>query len=102
MDMLLDPIIVAFVGYLTGCLFRTLLDYLFKMLENPDLVFDRKFIVTMLVSLIISLMLSMATFSAISFPTDGMSFIFFYTLGQGFLINHVTNKAVSYLSQPKE
>ena len=95
----MDVILIGFMGYIAGAVFRTLYDFLWKMLEDPDVVFDKKYIVTMLISIILSLISSIIAFPSIQIPSDGVLYVFLNTAVFGFALNHVVNKAVSYLSK---
>lgn len=94
----MDPVLVTLLGYVAGCLGRTLYDFLFKALEDPNIVFDTKFITTMLLSMILSFILAMATFSTVGELSGSPIMLFATSLTTGFTVNHVINKGVSYLA----
>ena len=97
----MDPIVLAFVGYLVGALFRTLYDFLWKAMDHPEIVFDRKYLASMLISIILSLISSVVTFTTIQVPVDGATYILLATVAIGFTMNHLVNKPIDYLSTKK-
>lgn len=97
----MDIVLVGFIGYVVGGVFRTTYDFLFKMLEDPDLALDRRYVVTMLISIILSFMSAAVTFSGIVLPPGSEGVVFVATLAQGFMVNHIINKSVTYLSSKK-
>lgn len=94
----MDPILVAFLGYALGCVFRTSYDFLFKKLEADDVTFDAKYVTTCIISVILSIMTAMVTFSQYAWPAGDQASLFFQALTIGFTLNHLINKPVSYLS----
>ena len=97
----MDPTILAFLGYLIGGLFRTLYDFLWKAIDNPDLVFNQKYLATMLISVILSILSATVTFTTITIPVDGTSYIMLTCVTIGFTMNHLINKPIDYLSKKK-
>ena len=96
MGFLSDPILVVFVGYVCGSAGRTAWDYLWKVAGDPDLIFDVKYIISMLVALILSFISSMVTFANVQFPPGTMWFIFFWGVQQGYVMNDIVNKPLTY------
>lgn len=97
----MDPILIAFLGYIAGAVFRTLYDFLWKSLDNPDFSFDSKYWVTMILSVILSIISAMVTFTTIQIPTDTGATVFLISVTTGFMMNHLVNKPVDYLSKKK-
>ena len=95
----MDPILVAFLGYILGCVFRTTYDYLWKKLEADDVTFDPKYWTTMIISVILSIMTAMVTFSEYAWPGVDQASLFFQALTTGFTLNHIVNKPISYLAK---
>jgi hypothetical protein len=60
--------LVAFVGVLLGVLYRTIAPYLKILKENPDMPFDRKFIVTAIITFIESFFVTLLIFNTL--PAD--------------------------------
>ena len=94
----MDPILVAFLGYVLGCVFRTTYDFLWKKLEADDVTFDSKYLTTMIISVILSIMTAMVTFSEYTWPGGDLASLFFQALTTGFVLNHLVNKPVSYIA----
>jgi len=94
----MDAILIAFLGYLLGCVFRTTYDFLFKKLESDDITFSAKYITTMIISVILSIMTATVTFSAITWTGGDPALVFFSALTLGFTVNHIVNKPIAYLS----
>lgn len=92
----MDIIFAAFLGYVIGAAGRTLYDYLFKIVENPDLAFDRRYLVTMLVSIILSVLTATVTFSTVPIPDTSWNLVVFFMATMGFTINDLINKPLSY------
>jgi hypothetical protein len=97
----MDPILIAFIGYIIGALFRTLYDFLWKTLDNPDFKWDQKYTITMLISIILTFMSATVTFSTIQWPADQPAGILLTCVTMGFAINHLVNKPVDYLAKKK-
>lgn len=95
----MDPLLVAFLGYVLGTIGLTVYNYMWKKLQEPEIVFDSKYAATMLISIILSVLLSMATFTTIQFPVDGTFYVFIQAFTIGFSLNVVVNKPISYLSK---
>jgi len=101
---MIEPILLALIGYVVGGILRTAYDYLWHILENPTAAWDQKYTVTFLISINISFISGLVTFNTITIPTDlpGTVGILLFTLGQGFMVNHLVNKPVTYLAERKE
>lgn len=97
----MDPVLLVFMGYVLGALFRTCYDFLFKLLEDPEIKWDQKYTVTLLISIILTLMSAMVTFSTVQFPADQPGGTLLFSVTMGFSVNHIVNKATSYLAQKK-
>ena len=96
-----DSILLALLGYFIGALLMTIYDYLWKAVNNPDLVFDRKYVASMLISTILSLMFAVATFTTLQVPVDGVGYVMISTIAMGFMANHLINKPVHYFSKKR-
>lgn len=95
----MDVLTIALLGFVTGAIFRSIYDFLWKAVENPDITFDTKYWATMLISIILSFISAMVTFTMVEIPGDGKPFVFLVTVSQGFMMNHLINKPVDYLSK---
>lgn len=99
---MIEPLLIAFLGFITGAVFRTTIDFLVKKLKNEDLKWDSKYTASMVISIIISVMYSMVMFSTIQFPVDGGLAVFQQSLTIGFMTNHLANLGVSLASNNKQ
>ena len=63
----MDILLMALLGYVIGAVFRTAYDYLWKALEDESVIFDTKYWFTMVVSIILSIMSAMVTFTTLQF-----------------------------------
>lgn len=97
----MDILLIAFLGYIVGSVFRTVYDYLWKTMDDPEFTWDHKYTVTMLISIILSIISAMVTFTAVQVPVNGTTYIFMACVAQGFMVNHLVNKPVDYLSKKK-
>ena len=97
----MDVFIVALIGYILGAVFRTTYDYLWKIIEAPELIFDKKFMATMIVAILITAISAVAFFPTVSIPTDTLAWTLISCIGLGFTVNHLVNKPVSYLTELK-
>lgn len=102
----MDVLIIAFVGYVVGGIGRTVYDFLWKLLDDPKAVWDQKYTITFLISTIISFISAVALFSTVQIPPDlavsSQFSIFIITFTQGFTINHLVNKPITYLTAKAE
>ena len=97
----MDTFIVALIGYILGAVLRTTYDYLWKIMEKPELIFDKKFIATMIVSIVITVISAVVVFPTITTYVyyKTLSWTLISCIGIGFMANHLVNKPVSYLSE---
>jgi len=99
---MLEPILLALIGYVVGGLLRTAYDYLWHILDDPTATWDQKYTVTFLIATILSFISALVTFSSIEIPTQlGTTGILILTISQGFMVNHLVNKPVTYLAERK-
>jgi len=96
-----EILLIALLAYVIGALFRTVYDYLWKTLEDESITFDTKYWLTMVISIILSIMSAMLTFTTLTIPTDGAIWVFMSCLTTGFMMNHLVNKPIGYLSKKK-
>lgn len=95
----MDILIVAFLGFVLGAIGRTAYDWLFKALGDPAFKFDSKYVASMLISIILSFITASVTFSTVTLPIGSEYFVLFAMVSEGYLINDVVNKPISYLSK---
>lgn len=97
--MELSNTVIALLGFLLGPIARTLYDYLFKVLDDPDIVFDKAYWITMIASMIIGFLFALSSAAAIiaNIPEADRWFIFLACFSQGFMLSHLINKPVTTL-----
>lgn len=98
----MDPILLAFIFFALGAVGKTVYDYLWKIIENPDLAFDVKYLMTMLVSILLTILTSPVAFLNVTIPVDGTAFIMLSSFAMGFTMNHLVNRPVSYFAHRAE
>jgi ABC-type Fe3+-siderophore transport system permease subunit len=87
---------IAFIGTFLGVLFRTILPYLQKLKEDPDLTFDRKYLVTLAISFVESAVTTMLLF--LSLPSEILStatsgfFVLLATFAWAYTSNDIVNR----------
>lgn len=97
----MDPLIIAFIGYILGALFRTFYDFLFKLLKDPSTSWDQKYTVTLLISIILTFISAAVTFPlGMVLPSEPVV-ILLTTIPMGFTVNHAINKAAAFLTKEK-
>jgi hypothetical protein len=99
----LDPVLLAFIGYILGAVGRTVYGFLAKILESDeDVTFDKKYYATMLSAIIISLLTATATFSQVDIPTAlSTTSLLLYTFTFGYTANSVINTGISIITKSK-
>ena len=97
----MDIFIVALIGYILGGVLRTTYDYLWKIMEVPELIFDKKFVATMIIAIVITIISALVVFPTITvyIHYDTLSWTLVSCIGIGFMANHLINKPVSYLAE---
>lgn len=95
---------IAIIGFLLGPIGHTLYDYMFKLLEDPDLVFDITYWITMIASIVIGFFGALVQCAAIisQIPNGSQWFIFLACFAQGFMLSHVINKPIDYMRKGKK
>ncbi len=95
-----EPILIQFLGFLIGAVFKSTYDFLWKLLQTPDTSWNHKYTMSLLISVILSMMTATVKLSTIQPPVEnGVTWIFLSSLTEGFLVNHIVNKPISYLSK---
>jgi hypothetical protein len=92
---MIDPATVAILGVFFGCLVRTLLPFLSKLRDEPNLKFDRKFVITSVIIFLSAITFAITLIPSIQIPEGvplwllfGSAFTFAYTA------NDLANKSV--------
>lgn len=89
---------VAVIGFLLGPIGRTLYDFFWKIVEDPDCPFSKVYWVSMAASLGISLFVGLVELPLYiaSIPEGSYWFIFATSFAQGFMLNHLINKPIAH------
>jgi len=87
--------VLSFIMLTVGAVVKTLYDFGFKIVEDPNLAFDRKYIVTMLLAIFGTIALSPLLFLNVTIPQGSEAFIAISMYCIGFTGNHMLNRPVS-------
>jgi len=90
--MVIDPTAVAVLGIFLGCFVRTVFPYLKKLEENPDLAFDRKYAVSLLVSLVASVVAAVLIIPSFQVPEGAGIVVFSVAFTAGWGTNDILNE----------
>jgi len=84
---------VALIGFLCGPVARTLYDFFWTIRDDPD-VFDRRYLITMVASIAISIIAGLVSLPSLyeNMPTGSQAYVFASSLALGFMLNHVINR----------
>lgn len=85
---------VAILGFLLGPIARTFYDFCWAVHDDPDLIFDKRYLITLAASMGIALVVGvfyLPTFYG-SLPEGSDAYVFTASLAQGFVLNHVINR----------
>jgi len=93
----MDIYLLSFMGIVVGSIFLTIYNYLWKLLADPDLAFDQKYWITMLVAVLLTIMSTPLLFLNVDIPLGSDFYVFITMVAYGFTVNQVINKPVSYL-----
>ena len=89
-------VIIAAIGVFLGCLCRTSLPYLRKARENPSIVFDRTYVITFLVNVVLSMIASILIFPTLEIPSGiNLYQIFTMSFVAGWGSQDIINQIVS-------
>lgn len=96
----MDQLTLSFFGFMAGTLGWTLYGFIWKVMENPELAFDKKYLLTMLLSMLLTIITSPMLFLSVQIPltATGTLFILLTSFSMGFTTNALTNKPVSFFS----
>jgi hypothetical protein len=92
---MLDASTVAVVGVFLGCLIRTLIAFLNKLQDKPDLQFDKRFAVTSAITFISGIAFAITLIPSLQIP-EGVPiwFVFASTFTFAYTTNDIVNMAV--------
>jgi len=85
---------IAIIGFLCGPVARTFYDFFWTIRDDPDLVFDRRYLITMVASIALSIIVGLISLPSLyqDMPTGSQSYVFASSLAMGFMLNHVINR----------
>lgn len=98
----LTPEIICLIGFILGPIGRTLYDYGWALMENPDIVFDKRYWITMVGAMVIALFAGLveAPVFLLALPPEiaewGRPLLFLFGFAQGFMISHVLNRPLDH------
>jgi len=92
---MMDPLIVAFTGIFLGCLCRTVLPYLRKARENPQIKFELKYLVVFAISLISSFIAAITLFATFTIPETAVPYVFASAFVAGFGANDLIAEIIA-------
>lgn len=100
----MDQLTLSFLGFILGAIGATVYPYGWKIMENPELIFDKKYAVTMLMSILLTIIVSPMVFLTVQIPVtaEGTLFILTASFSMGFTTNSVVNRPVSFLANKIE
>lgn len=87
---------VAVIGFLLGPIARTLYDFLWAIQGDPDLAFDKRYLVTMIASIGISIIVGLISLPTLyqNMPAGSQAYVFASSLSMGFMLNHIINRPI--------
>lgn len=91
-------IMILFFCFTIGAILRTLWGFLWKYLEDQR-DFDGKYIKTMVVSIVVTFIFAVTSFSSLEFPDEWAPMLAFMFITTGFNTNTLINDIVSYLTK---
>ncbi len=99
---------VVLVGFLVGAVLRTVVAYLQKYIETPDLKFDGRYLATMVVSMIASSMFGILAFGnvqvaqALQLLSTDLVYLALFATAIGYTSNDLTNRGFSITVKHKQ
>jgi len=86
---------IAIIGFLCGPVARTLYDFFWTVRDDPD-VFDRRYLMTMIASIAISIIVGLVSLPSLyqNMPTGSQGYVFASSLALGFMLNHIMNRPI--------
>ena len=90
--MSIDPTIVAILGIFLGCFARTVFPYLKKLEENPDTAFDKKYLISLLLALVSSIIGAVLIVPSFQIPQGANIVVFSIAFTTGWGANDILNE----------
>lgn len=89
--------ILLFAFFLGGAILRTIWGYLWKVIKDPDLIYDHKYTVTMISSSLLSIILATTIFSQQTLPQQYTIMQAFSFISIGFTANSLFNSPIAHI-----
>ena len=89
-------ILMLFFFFTTGAILRTLWGFLWKYLKDGGVEWDHRYTASMIVSIIITLIFAIVTFSSQQLPETWEGMHAFSFIAIGFTVNTLFNSVVEY------
>jgi len=96
----MDQLTLTFFGVMLGALGMTAYNFIWKIMENPELAFDKKYLLSMLLSILLTIITSPLLFLTVQIPTttEGTTFLLLTSFAIGFTANSIANRPVSFFA----
>lgn len=91
-------IMILFFCFTIGAILRTLWGFLWKYLEDQR-DFDSKYIKTMIVSIVVTFIFAVTTFSTLTIPDEWAPMLAFTFITTGFTANSLINDIVTFMTK---
>lgn len=91
----MEPILIALVCYVIGAGLRSTYAYLMKKLRDPSLPWDHTYTTSFIVSVILSMITALVTFSTFQVPAGSLAFVALFCIAQGYAMTDLVNTAIA-------
>lgn len=95
---MLDIYILILLAVMAGGIGRTLYHFLFKVLNDPSLAFDKKYLITMLIAVLMTIMSTPLLLVNVEIPQGSEFFVLISMYSLGWFSNDLLNPPISTLS----
>ena len=96
--MLTDTqILILFICFTGGGVLRTVWGYLWKVLDDPNLIYDHKYTATMIISTILTIIFAVTIFAQQPLPQEYDMMQVFSFISVGFTANSLFNSPISHI-----
>lgn len=89
--------LIIFFCFTIGAVLRTLWGFLWKWLEDPDIAWDSMYTKTMVISIVLTYIFAVASFSTVDLPAEWAPMVAFTFITTGFTANSLFNDVVTFL-----
>ncbi len=95
-------LLVIFLAFTIGAILRTLWGFLWKFLEDPDVVWKQRYLLSMLVSIVLTFIFAVNTFSTLDLTMEWNPMIAFTFITTGFTMNSIFNDIMTFALRDKD